>query len=66
MTITSEPIVISPIETEHGNQEGAIGESHEIRCESYKAAKVLAGSQRREGKDVFAVYNVPLQSWCVR
>ena len=68
MTTVEAPVAPEHIETD-GNPQAATPVSTHTReytqCASYKEAKVLAGSRRREGTHAYAVFVVALNCWCV-
>ncbi len=66
--------VEAPIATEHTQTvdvrqlatQVAVEPPKYTRCDSYKEAKYLAASRRRDGTHAYAVYAVALDCWCVR
>jgi hypothetical protein len=69
VTRDAEAVGQNQLETE-GNRQPAgsvtIEPSEYTQCGSYKEAKYLAASRRREGLPTFAVLVTALDGWCVR
>ena len=68
MTTVEASVAPEHIVTEDGPQSAnpvSVNSSEYTRCTSYRQAKVLAGSRRREGTHAYAVFVVALDCWCV-
>lgn len=69
MTTVEAPVAPEHIEAAGGQQLAPAIPTDPLRytqCASYKEAKVLAVSRRREGTHAYAVFVVALDCWCVR
>jgi len=69
MTTAEAPVLIDQIAgqpSRHPDAPSSAAVPVHAVCASYREAKVLAGSRRREGTDASAVYVIALGRWCVR
>lgn len=67
MTTTEAPTATMQVETDIGQLTAIpVARSEYTPCATYKQAKYLAASRRRDGTDAYAIYVVALECWCVR
>ena len=70
MTTTEAPVATPYIENDGGDPQPAdqmtINLSEYTQCASYKQAKYLAASKRRDGLPAYAVRVASIDRWCVR
>lgn len=70
MATVKAPVQTDQIPKQHRSDSDTVSPSTNgrkyIACGSYKEAKYLAGSMRRDGEHAFAVYVVAQDRWCVR
>ena len=69
MTTAEAPVATEQIVTTGGQQPATPGSddlSTYTQCASYKEAKPLAASRRRDGVHAYACYVVALDRWCIR
>lgn len=69
MTTVETTIATEQIEAQSSpqpNNSGSLSPSEYTPCASYKEAKYLAASRRREGLPAYAVLVRALDCWCVR
>ena len=70
MTTTEAPLVIDHIAGQQSPHPGAAAPAADApiytECGSYREAKGLAASRRRDGTHAYAVYVVARDRWCVR
>jgi hypothetical protein len=69
MTTVEAPIATGQIEAQGSPQpdnSGSISPAEYTQCASYKEAKYLAASRRRDGLPSYAVLVRALDRWCVR
>lgn len=70
MTTVEEQAVTDSTQPMNDQREATTARSAEAPepsvCGSYKEAKYLASSRRRDGSHAYAIYNIARGAWCVR
>ena len=69
MTAAEAPVLIDEIAEQQSPHAVAVPAADAriyTECGSYKEAKYVGASRRREGTFAYAVYAVALNRWCVR